>query len=68
MKKRKYLVCLISFSLLASAPLNASAEALDDSFYGEEQFNESSDIPDLEESVDGLCQKIQIIRICFLHR
>lgn len=53
MKKRKYLVCLISFSLLASAPLNASAEALDDSFYGEEQFNESSDIPDLEESVDG---------------
>ena len=53
MKKRNCLVCLISLSLLASAPLNASAEVLDDSFYGEELFNENTDTSDLEESSDG---------------
>lgn len=53
MKKRNCLVCLISLALLASAPLNVSAEALDDSFYGEELFDENADTADLEESSDG---------------
>ena len=53
MKKRNCLVCVISLALLASAPLNASAEVLDDSFYSEEQFEENVDTADLEENSDG---------------
>ena len=52
MKKKSCLVCLISLALLASAPLNASAEVLDDSFYSEEQLTENIGIADLEENTD----------------
>ena len=52
MKKRNCLVCVISLALLASAPLNATAEVLDDSFYGEIQADESVDMADLEEADD----------------
>ena len=49
MKKRYYLVSVLSFALLASAPLNVSAEALNDSFYSEMQFDEGTESTNFEE-------------------
>ena len=59
MKKRNCLVCVISLALLASAPLNATAEVLDDSFYGEIQADESVDMADLEEADDFISEDVE---------
>lgn len=49
MRKRFYLVTALSLILVASAPLNASAEALNDSFYSAQEVDENVEIEDFGE-------------------
>ena len=52
MRKRFYLVTALSLILVASAPLNASAEALNDSFYSAQEVDENVEIEDFGEIED----------------
>ena len=49
MKKKICSICLVSLAMLAFAPLNTGAKALEDSFYSEEQVEESTGISDFLE-------------------
>lgn len=52
MRKRFYLVTALSLILVASAPLNASAETLNDSFYSAQEVDENVEIEDFGEIED----------------
>ena len=52
MRKRFYLVTALSLILVASAPLNASAEDLNDSFYSVQEVDENVEIEDFGEIED----------------
>ena len=59
MKKKICSICLVSLAMLSFAPLNTGAKALEDSFYSEEQVEESTGISYLKDILDSLSNGVQ---------